>query len=217
MMTPSVNYIPDDNLNVNIRTFVLDPLSVIIKLAIIGNKPVGSKIMIHENVFYIQEPGIFQSITRIFYNSNKTDLHYIYNPIKIACQTYLTKEYVQKIPRIKQLFTCAQNGLLRMMETYKNCSLVHHCLILYSTVIRDSLKGVYDDDNTYRDSMHTMYPKEIVDILTSQWTEEKIKIVLDIISFLIKDTLAGNNVKSLENIMDNIDTSTKQLLARKNL
>ena len=104
-----------------------------------------------------------------------------------------------------------------MLETYKNRSLVHHCLILYSTVIRASMKGVYDDDNTYRDSMHTMYPKEIVDILTSQWTEEKIKIVLDIISFLIKDTLAGNNVKSLENIMDNIDTSTKQLLARKNL
>lgn len=217
MMNSLPTNIPDDNLNVNIRSFILDPLSVIIKLAIIGNKPVGSKIMINENVIYIQEPGLFQSITRIFYKTNKTDLHYIYNPIRVACQTYLTKDYMQKIPRIKQLFICAQNGLQRMMETYRNCSLVHHCLIHYSTIIRDNLKGVYEDDLTYRDGMHTLYPKETVDALNSQWTEEKIKIVLDIISFLIKDTLAGNNVKSLENIMDNIDISTRQLLSRKTL
>jgi hypothetical protein len=217
MMTAIPNYIPDDNLNVNIRSFVLDPLSVIIKLAIIGNKPIGSKIMIYDNIFYIQEPGVFQSIARMFYSSNKTDLHYIYNPIKLACQHYLTKEYMQKTPRIKQLFICAQAGIHRMMETYKNSSLVHHCLIHYSTIIRDNLKGVYEDDATYRDSMYSMYPKEIVDALNSQWAEEKIKIVLDIISFLIKDNLAGNNVKSLENIMDNIDNGTRQLLTRKNI
>ena len=37
-----MNTLPDNNLNVNIKSYVLDPLTVIIKLAILGNKPVGT-------------------------------------------------------------------------------------------------------------------------------------------------------------------------------
>jgi hypothetical protein len=38
---------------------------------------------------YFQEPGLFQSLARNFYNTNKTDLQFIYNPIQIACMTFL--------------------------------------------------------------------------------------------------------------------------------
>ena len=41
--------LPDNNTQINLKTFVLDPLSVIIKLAVIGNKPVGTKILITKN------------------------------------------------------------------------------------------------------------------------------------------------------------------------
>jgi len=87
--------LPENNTKINIKLFLLDPLSVIIKLAILGNKPIGTKILIQNNVMYFQEPGIFQSITRMFYNSNKTDLQYMYNPIQIACVTFLSKESIQ--------------------------------------------------------------------------------------------------------------------------
>ena len=71
----------DDNPNVNIKSFILDPLSVIVKLAIIGNKPIGTKILIQNNIISFQEPGYFQGISRIFYKSNKTDIQYLFNPI----------------------------------------------------------------------------------------------------------------------------------------
>ena len=73
--------IPDDNLNINIKLFLLDPLSVIIKLAILSNKPIGTKLLIHNNIIYFQEPGPFQVLCRVIYKSNKTDLQYMYNPI----------------------------------------------------------------------------------------------------------------------------------------
>ena len=38
-----INSMPDDN-NANLHLFILDPLSVIIKLAIISNKPIGTKL-----------------------------------------------------------------------------------------------------------------------------------------------------------------------------
>jgi hypothetical protein len=96
--------LPDNNTKMNIKLFLLDPLSVIIKLAIIGNKPVGTKLLIQNNVIYFQEPGMFQSLSRMFYNTNKSDLQYMYNPIQIACTTFLSKENISsKTPSNKCL------------------------------------------------------------------------------------------------------------------
>ena len=89
--------LPDNNTKINVKHFLLDPLSVIIKLAIIGNKPVGTKILIQNNIIYLQEPGMFQSMSRIFYNTNKSDLQYMYNPIQIACNKFLSNENIKKI------------------------------------------------------------------------------------------------------------------------
>ena len=60
--------------------------------------------------------------------------------------------------------------------------------------------------------MSLLYTKEVVEKLNSQWSQEKIKIILDLISFLTNDKMALNNVKSLENIMDNIDIETQEIL-----
>ena len=70
----SLSEIPDNAKNINYRLYILDPLSVIVKLAIISNKPVGSKLCIKDNVVFIQEPGFFQSVCRLYFNANKTDL-----------------------------------------------------------------------------------------------------------------------------------------------
>ena len=60
--------------------------------------------------------------------------------------------------------------------------------------------------------MTILYNSEVIDKLNSQWTKEKIKIVLDLISFLTNDKMATNNVKSLENIMNNIDIETQDMI-----
>ena len=203
--------LPENNTKINIKLFLLDPLSVIIKLAILGNKPIGTKILIQNNVIYFQEPGIFQSITRMFYNSNKTDLQYMYNPIQIACATFLSKESVQKIPTLKNLFICAQNGLKNLIETYKNCSIISLCLNYYYAIITNHVEQKYNDTIFYKDGMTTYYTKEIIDNLNEQWTHEKIKVILDLIAFLTNDNMASNNVKSLETIMDNNDLNSQKI------
>jgi hypothetical protein len=60
--------------------------------------------------------------------------------------------------------------------------------------------------------MTILYNNEVIEKLNSQWTKEKIKVILDLISFLTNDKLASNNVKSVENIMSNIDTETRDLI-----
>ena len=204
-----VSSIKDDNSNVNVKLFILDPLSVIVKLAILSNKPIGTKLLIQNNVVYFQEPGPFQAFCRIFYKSNKTDLQYMYNPINIACLHFLSKEFVGKTTRIKQLFICAQKGLKNLMETYKNCSILNLTLNYYYALLTNHIEQQYNDNMFNKDNFTCYYTKEVCDNLNKQWTDEKIKVVLDIISFLLKYNDNPNNVKSLETIMESIDKNTQ--------
>ena len=204
-----VSSIKDDNSNINIKLFILDPLSVIVKLAILSNKPIGTKLLIQNNVVYFQEPGPFQAFCRIFYKSNKTDLQYMYNPINIACLHFLSKEFVGKTTRIKQLFICAQKGLKNLMETYKNCSILNLTLNYYYALLTNHIEQQYNDNMFNKDNFTCYYTKEVCDNLNKQWTDEKIKVVLDIISFLLKYNDNPNNVKSLETIMESIDKNTQ--------
>lgn len=204
--------LPENNNHINIKSYILDPLSIIIKLAILSNKPVGTKILIYDNVVYFQEPGMFQALCRYVLKTNKTDLQYMYNPIQIACTYFLAKEFVQATPRIKSLFQCAQLGIEKLKETYKNCSMICLCLNYYYTIITNHLDEIYSDTIFRRDSLSLLYVKEMTDALNSQWSIEKTTIILDIISFLTSDKMATNNVKSLENIMEHIDLETSQTI-----
>jgi hypothetical protein len=201
-----------DNKPYNLQLFILDPLSVIIKLAILSNKPIGTKICIHNNVVYLQEPGPFQSICRIVFKNNKTDLHYFYNPIELACQHYLTQEVIKRHPKIKEIFSCAQNGLLKLIETYKNCPVMRICLNYYLSLISNHLDNKNNDTLFKKDNMTQFYTTEVLNKLTKIWTQDKITIVLNLTTFLSNDESAEMNVKSLENIIDGIDKLVSSII-----
>jgi hypothetical protein len=210
-LTNLQNIMPDDN-NTNLHLYILDPLSVIIKLAIISNKPTGTKLRIDNNIISLQEPGPFQAICRYFLKNNKTDIQYLYNPIELACKNYLIKSVIQHNPKIKDLFKCAQNGILKLIDTYKSCSVMRICLNYYLSLISNHLDEKNNDDLFRKDNMTPFYTPELISKLAKIWTQEKITIVLNLTTFLSNDTSAETNVKSLETIMDGIDKQVNQLL-----
>jgi hypothetical protein len=203
----NVNDVPDDD-NTNLHLFVLEPLSVIIKLAIISNKPIGTKLRINNNVVSIQEPGPFQAICRYLLKSNKTDIHYLYNPIEIACKIYLNSSFVEQNPKIKELFACAQNGLQKLIETYNTCSVIKICLNYYLSIISNYLDEKHNESLFRKDGMSAFYTTSTIEKMSKIWTPEKITIVLNLTTFLSKDDSAETNVKSLETIIDGIDRHT---------
>jgi hypothetical protein len=203
------NNILPDNRPIDQHLFILDPLSVIIKLAILSNKPIGTKIFISRNIIYFQEPGIFQGLCRYLLKTNKTDLQYMYNPIELACQHYLSKACIQQNPKLKDLFKCAQNGILKLIETYKQCSIMRLCLNYYFSLISNHLDETCIENLFRKDSMTPLYTKELVDSLHKIWTSDRIKIILNLTTYLINTTNADTDVKSMETIMDNIDLQTQ--------
>jgi hypothetical protein len=59
--------------------------------------------------------------------------------------------------------------------------------------------------------MSVVYTDETVQKLKDGWTEEKQKIVLEMMLFLSKDGNADVNIRSLETIMENNDVSNRDL------
>jgi len=203
------NNILPDNRPLDQHLFILDPLSVIIKLAILSNKPIGTKLCISRNIIYFQEPGMFQGLCRYFLKTNKTDLQYLYNPIELVCKHYLSDVSIKKNPKLKDLFRCAQNGLLKLIETYKQSSIMRLCLNYYFTLISNHIHETHVDNLFRKDNMTPLYTTELVGNLNKLWTEERIKIILNLTTYLINNENANTDVKSMENIMDNIDFQTQ--------
>ncbi len=191
----------------NLKHYILDPFTVIVKLAILGKKPIGTKIMIQTNCFYFQEPGIFQPIARSYYHSNKIDIQYLFNPIYQACETYLKENNLKYV----LLFISALDGIKRLMETYSDCSIIGLCLSYYYCIMDQYIQRTQNSHLFYRDNLSALYTPELVSHFRQGWSEEKIKIVLDMITFLAQDQKAEANIKSLESLMENNDVSFREL------
>lgn len=203
---------------VPLQSYLLDPLSVIIKLAILGNKPIGTKLLIKDNVIYFQEPGPFQSLCRILYKSTKDDIQYLYNPINIACIHFLSKANggatanTEKSNRIKKLFQFAQQGIKNLIETYSSSHVVVIALNYYYILLTNHIEQTYNSNMFVSDTMSAQYNSTLCDSLNEKWDDEKTKVVLGLINYLTKTDVT--NIKLLETFMENVDTSTKLVVSQ---
>jgi len=212
----------------NLRNFIFDPLSTIIKLAILSKKPDGSKIYIGQNMVAIQEAGIFQGLVRYYQSNAKNDLHFLAIPIFFACDKYLHYSMLYKIPEIEVLFTSAQNGLLKLMKTYSKYPLIIHCLQYYKTIIQtyientdtpivgenmfNDFKEILEDSNNLSKigssidkTLLNFYTTELFKKIDTIWSDNKIKIVIDMVKYLINESSSFNCAKSIETFMTPID------------
>ena len=186
--------------------FLLDPLSVIIKLAILSNKPVGTKICILNNLIHIQEVGPFQSVVRYWLKNNKSDLHYLYNPIEIACDNFLSMDIINEYPTIIALFNSALKGIDKLKETYKEHSIVILCLNYYANIISNHLGDNFNGDLFREDNISELYTDDLVEKLNNRWTNEKLVVVLELNNYL------SNNINCIETFMKNIDKDTSGII-----
>ena len=79
------------------------------------------------------------------------------------------------------------------------------CLNYYLSLISNHFEENNNTSLFLKDGMTTFYTNENLDKLFKIWSQDKIQIVLNLTTFLLKDDSAETNVKSLETIMDGID------------
>ena len=192
-----------------VKLYILEPLSVIIKLAIYGKKRHGCKIAIHNNIIYFHEFTIIQPFIRYIFKDNKVDLQYLYNPIFIACKNYIN---IDNNIHIETLFTNAQKGLLKLSEIYKNYTIITHALFMYINIITFFLENKYQDNLYMKDNMSFLYDDDLILKFKNIWSCDRIKMVLDMLEFIEKDKLSEKSIKCLEEFMISIDDEIKNII-----
>ena len=169
-----------DTLNIYKNTFpveerqVLDPLTTMIKLALLGFKPTGTKLAIDRNRIYFQEPTIYQGIWRWVYGNKRYELHHLLNPIIKA-----VKRYDINNPSVKRIFQCAVVGLDKLKNSYNNdSSLVNHSLDLYMSIINNVLiPDKNRKDSIFNSVQEEEEPAKQISIFQNLWADDEINLV----------------------------------------
>ena len=135
--------------------YILDPFTTILKLNIIADCPIGTKLAITKNTLQIQHSGLFQGLTRYLNKHSKCDLRLLLNPIQIACDLYL-KEILNK-SLYHALFIKAISGLKMLQKTYNYNSSIFQLLEKYIYIINFHLIETNSDFPIGKDIMTKYY------------------------------------------------------------
>ena len=87
----AIKYIEESMNENNQKNLILEPLCVILRLAILQFKELGTKISVGNNRISYNNPDFLQGPTRWTLGDNREDLHNIYNPIKKTLLWYNIK------------------------------------------------------------------------------------------------------------------------------
>jgi hypothetical protein len=207
---------------INNHLYVLDPLTTIVKLAILSHKPNGTKLIVTQNVIYFQEPGMFQGVVRLFNAfvlnniANKSNLRFLYNPIELACLYFLSPEMKTKHPSMIKLFQAARNGLQKLMDTYDKSTIIRYVIHLFIITLSNHIDEHHTTGIFEKDELSLYYTDAMLRDLHAQWTEEKITLILNIIEFLSKDsqtqTSVNSYVKTLETTIEQFDCESARII-----
>ena len=190
------------------QKYIFDPLSTIIKLAILANKEIGSKIVINNNSIDVQEYSLIQGIKRLYLGQNKNDIHYLSIPIELACKIYLTKETISIIPKIMLIFKCSQNGLLKLIETYKQHPVIVHCLKYYHSIIDLYINKLEDDKKEEQKEKEDKEKKSIIKPILIPIEND---LFIPDVSQSLPNQLIGNHKKKKKNIIQLISDNDNTL------
>lgn len=154
---------------------LLEPLTCIIRLAMLNFQEVGTKIAIYNNRISSQLPNIIQGAKRWVYGNKRNELHNLYKPILISLKYYDRNNDSD----ISIIFDYAVGGLEKLTQTYSEHEndIVCHSIKLYKEILSTTKKSktaradvesqLNDDDITL-----PLYEK-----FNQLWNERQISII----------------------------------------
>ena len=188
------------------RLQLLEPLSVIINLAIVSFKENNTKIAVNDNNMFIQSPYFYQGVVRYLYGNNREDVCFLLKPIMRSLELYDPGEN----EKIKYIFSKACEGLSKLKKCYNNSSsTVCHSLDLYISIIKSHLDGNPITVESYKESknmdelnLSVSTKVNIEKIFKNIWTDDDIELLYSM--FKTVDTnkeISNTYIKSITNLI----------------
>jgi hypothetical protein len=165
---------------------ILEPLQVMIQLAVLSFCPIGTKISISENILYLQRPTWSQGIWRWYGRDSKEDLYYLFHAIRRYYLWYKSDNNTF----YTYILNKAKTGIEKLIETYnksEKTSLIH-TLSLYKNILNLESKELFKASTTETINMDSVFC-QIKDIY-----DEKILIILSNLLMIIDEEKTDSNI-----------------------
>tara|TARA_B100001248_G_C27374464_1_gene453427 strand:+ start:1085 stop:1714 length:630 start_codon:yes stop_codon:yes gene_type:complete len=180
------------------KNLILEPLTVIFRLAILKYKPPYTKLSIRDNSIVYQEPSYDQGLLRMMEGDTREDLHNLYHPILKSIEWYSYNDY-------KFIYDECVSGLNILNSVYDRNSTIRHTISHYISVIQ-----MNDSENIIED----VDINPIVDKLKEIWTKEEINSAISLLKLIYEDVNRDIYLDSLELILHNKETFIHELLKK---
>ena len=124
---------------------ILEPLQVMVQLALLSHSPIGTKLSISDNLLHIQQPSWNQGIWRWYMKDNKDDLYYLFQAIRRFYMWYKPENCVI----YSKILETAIKGLKKLQETYENTDKISikHTLAMYTNILSLETPDLFNDNN----------------------------------------------------------------------
>jgi len=196
---------PKDKFNM-----ILEPLQSMCQLAILGTKPIGSKLTISNNILSIQEPSFIQPVSRWYNADKKDDIYFLFQVIKRFIKWYnpenknkiITKELYDLITKMAQL------GLDKLIQTYTgtdNNSIVE-VIHMYKNILEN--QSIKDFEKSSSDQINI---DEVFEKILIIYDDKILSIIINIL-FLINSEENLEFVSSYANGFNQIMCKTNGLI-----
>lgn len=201
----------------NIKSIeTLEPLSVIINLAILSGKPSKTKIAIYDNKIHIQSPNLSQSIKRSLRGNNREELSFLLKPIIRFTELYHYsnfENYPSIIDNLINIVKLSILGLQKIKKNYSKTSTVNHSIDLYICILdsyiqKESNKFIENYQNSKQEldlKLSIQTKINLGKIFTDIWSVKEIELISDLLLSYNKEpkktTLSSiNNILSIKDV-----------------
>jgi len=123
---------------------ILEPMQVMIQLAMLAHSPIGTKISVSNNILSIQPPTFTQGVVRWWNNDNKDDLYYLFHAIRRYYKWYKNQNDIV----YQYILEWAIKGIDKLSETYNKADKnnIRHTLALYKNVLDLKADEIFKDN-----------------------------------------------------------------------
>jgi len=180
------------------KNLILEPLTVIFRLAILKYKSPNTKLSIKDNGIVYQGPTYDQGIIRMMEGDTREDLHNLYHPILKSIEWYSYNDY-------KFLYDECVTGLNILNSVYDRNSTIRHTISHYVSVIQ------MNDCENIREDVDI---NPIIDKLKEIWTLDEIKSAVSLLQLIHDDVNRDIYLDSLELIIQNKEQFIHNLLKK---
>lgn len=130
---------------------ILEPLQVMINLAVLGFCPIGTKININNNMLYLHQPTFAQGLWRWWEGDSKDDLYYLFHAIRRYYKWYKNED--NKI--YDYILDLAKTGIKNLIKTYQKADKksILHTLSLYNNILDLDTPDLFKTDSEDTESI----------------------------------------------------------------